>query len=112
VVPVEAETVGLPFCAAVVSVTRRCWETKNLAQDPAGGPTGGTRYYASSLELGAYERLEGEAKARAFKSVCQRAAHLSRGHWGVENKNHWKRDACWGEDAPDKNRGPWPRPWR
>lgn len=24
---------------------------------------------------------------------------LCRGHWSVENKNHWKRDAIWKEDA-------------
>lgn len=24
---------------------------------------------------------------------------LCRGYWSVENKNHWKRDAIWNEDA-------------
>jgi predicted transposase YbfD/YdcC len=23
-----------------------------------------------------------------------------RAHWGIENKNHWKRDANWREDQP------------
>jgi len=27
-------------------------------------------------------------------------AQLIRSHWGIENKNHWKRDAQWGEDQP------------
>jgi hypothetical protein len=28
-----------------------------------------------------------------------RVARLIRDHWGIENRNHWRRDACWGEDS-------------
>ena len=30
----------------------------------------------------------------------QRFYEIIRSHWSVENKNHWKRDAQWVEDAP------------
>lgn len=30
----------------------------------------------------------------------QRFLEIIRSHWGIENKNHWKRDAQWGEDRP------------
>lgn len=45
-----------------------------------------TRYYLSSLE----------PQARTPAHWQQ----LIRGHWGgVEIRNHWRRDAVWGEDA-------------
>lgn len=30
---------------------------------------------------------------------AQRLGLIIRGHWGIENRNHWRRDACWGEDT-------------
>jgi predicted transposase YbfD/YdcC len=30
----------------------------------------------------------------------------TRGHWGIENRNHWRRDACWGEDTRCRTRNP------
>ncbi len=45
-----------------------------------------TRYFITSL-------------GRKEKSAAQLAAAV-RGHWSVENKNHWKRDTShWKEDA-------------
>ena len=29
-----------------------------------------------------------------------------RAHWGIENRNHWRRDACWGEDTRCRFRKP------
>ena len=43
-----------------------------------------TRYWVSSLEPGALS-------PGSLAQTC-------RGHWSVENKNHWKRDAVWRED--------------
>lgn len=44
-----------------------------------------TRYFITSLEE--------ENASRA------RLAEIARGHWSVENKNHWKKDASqWRED--------------
>ena len=42
------------------------------------------RYWVGSLE-------PGSDSPRYLAQVC-------RGYWSVENKNHWKRDAVWGED--------------
>lgn len=48
--------------------------------------TNETRYYLSSLEPA--ERTPAQWQ------------QLVRGHWaGVEIRNHWRRDAVWGEDA-------------
>jgi len=43
-----------------------------------------TRYWVTSLDYGV---LSPGALAR----TCRQ-------YWSVENKNHWKRDAVWGED--------------
>jgi predicted transposase YbfD/YdcC len=44
-----------------------------------------TRYYLSSAEPTDYKPAQWQA--------------LVRGHWGgVEIRNHWRRDAVWGED--------------
>lgn len=44
-----------------------------------------TRYYLSSQE--------------SAERTPQQWIELTRGHWaGVENRNHWRRDACMGED--------------
>ncbi len=53
-----------------------------------------TRYFISSLER------EEKSAARLGQAI--------RGHWSVENKNHWKRDtSLWKEDAsrPRKKAG-------
>jgi len=81
VVAVDAETIGLPFARALISVTRTAQSTKEGAQ-----PIPGRRFFVTSL---------GPEECRPE----QFAEHI-RGHWGIENKNHWKRDAQWGEDAP------------
>jgi predicted transposase YbfD/YdcC len=80
-VAVEAETIGLPFARAVVSVTRTSQSTKAGAE-----PKTGVRIFVTSLD--------------PDKTPPEHIAALVRSHWGIENKNHWKRDAQWGEDAP------------
>jgi predicted transposase YbfD/YdcC len=58
-----------------------------------GKTTTETRYYLSSQEPG--ERTPSQWQA------------LVRGHWaGVEIRNHWRRDALWGEDR-SRTRNPW-----
>jgi hypothetical protein len=32
------------------------------------------------------------------EAAAARLAALARGQWSVENSNHWRRDALWGED--------------
>ena len=85
---VQAETIGLPFARSVILVTRTVTETK-----PGSQPVTGSRLYVSSL---ASPRNASKNAHRAAKTF----AGLSRGHWGVENKNHWKKDALWGDDTP------------
>jgi predicted transposase YbfD/YdcC len=80
-VAVEAETIGLPFAQAVISVTRTAQSTKEGAE-----PKPGERFFVTSLGL-------------EERRPAQFAEHI-RSHWGIENKNHWRRDAQWGEDAP------------
>lgn len=45
------------------------------------------RYWITSLDNDEQERPPSQV------------LKLCRGHWSVENKNHWKRDAIWNEDA-------------
>jgi predicted transposase YbfD/YdcC len=35
----------------------------------------------------------------AEEADAERLGSIIRGHWGIENRNHWRRDACWGEDS-------------
>ncbi len=43
-----------------------------------------TRYFVTSLTV--------------QEASAARLAALARGQWSVENPNHWRRDALWGED--------------
>lgn len=64
---------------------RQVFDTRNTTtfkQD--GKTTHHTRYFVTSL-------TPQEAGAR-------RLAAAARGQWSVENPNHWRRDALWGED--------------
>jgi hypothetical protein len=85
---VEAETIGLPFARSVVVVERTSTPTR-----PGAEPQTGTRYYVTSLASPAPGSGQ---SARAVAAV----AKLSRGHWSIENKNHWKKDSVWGDDTP------------
>ena len=68
-----------PYARSVVVVRSRRTEKRT------GKTTEETRYYLSSLDP--------EERTGAGWQ------HLIRGHWaGVENRNHWRRDALFGED--------------
>lgn len=49
-----------------------------------GQTTAHTRHFVTSLS--------------ASEAGAPRLAALARGQWSVENPNHWRRDALWGED--------------
>jgi predicted transposase YbfD/YdcC len=71
--------VELPFARSILIVQAQRTETKRARSSVE------TRYYLSSLEP--HERTPAQW------------LELVRGHWaGVENRNHWRRDACLGED--------------
>ena len=69
----------MPYARQVLSVSRESTEKKS------GKVTLETRYFLSSLDT--------------HEATPERLAALVRGHWSVENRNHWRRDATlWRED--------------
>lgn len=76
--PAEPLQADFPFARSFVAV--RATVMRN-----GKPPTTEIRYFISSLV--AHERSP------------EQWMGLIRGHWaGVENRNHWRRDACWWED--------------
>lgn len=75
----EAVQIGFPYAEQVFSIKREWTEKKT------GKSKSETRWFITSLN-GAEA-----AEARLLAEV--------RGHWSVENKNHWRRDSrAWEED--------------
>ena len=80
VVPFDPDIALFPGARQLVSLTRWYRKKKSTA-----GFKSETRYFVTSLE-------EGDASHA-------RLAEIARGHWSVENKNHWRKDATlWRED--------------
>lgn len=74
----NAMEIGFPHARSVLAV----W----LKSERAGKETVAVRYYISSHE--------------PEERTAAQWHRLIRGHWGgVENRNHWSRDAIWREDA-------------
>lgn len=72
-------TAGLPFARSAV-VVRRDWQIKNA---PDAQAKSHVRHFLTSLDHGQSQRIPAAV----------------RGHWSVENLNHYKRDTClWRED--------------
>ena len=66
----------------------RTWADKNASQKGEAGFQSHTRQFLSSLDPG---DDHGQLK---------RGNRMIRGHWGIETKNHYKRDTCqWREDG-------------
>jgi hypothetical protein len=64
---------------------RQVFDTRNTTTfKPDGKTTQHTRFFVASLT--------------AEEAGAARLAALARGQWSVENPNHWRRDALWGED--------------
>ena len=77
---VSVDPDALPFPAA-----RQVFDTRNTTTFKKDGETTHhTRFFVTSL-------MPQEAAA-AQLAAC------ARGQWSVENPNHWRRDALWGED--------------
>jgi len=82
---VEPAAIEFPFARTLVA-TRSRRTVKRTGQS-----TFETRYYLSSQE----------AAERSYEGWIA----LIRDHWGgVENRNHWRRDALWGEDRTRSRR--------
>jgi len=83
----EAFAVDFPFARSVVVVR------SEITVKKTGKTTAETRYYLSSAEP--QERTPAQWQ------------QLVRGHWGgVEIRNHWRRDAVWGEDRSRTRNAP------
>jgi predicted transposase YbfD/YdcC len=75
---VEPMSVEWPHARTLICIE----STRGLKKKPGKA---GRHYYISSKER---EELSPKAWLE-----------LIRNHWGgIENRNHWRRDACWGED--------------
>ena len=83
--PVEPMAIDFPFARTIVGIqSQRTIKRSGLT-------TTEWRFYLSSQE--AAERTDADWIT------------LIRGHWGgVENRNHWRRDALWGEDKTRSRR--------
>ena len=78
VLPTSALQSSFPYARSIIAVY-----SKGIRD---GKPYKNIRYYISSQPP--------ESRSR------NRWGELIRGHWGgVENKNHWRKDAIWGEDG-------------
>lgn len=78
VLATDAMECGFPYARSIIAVWSKV--------ERNGKETGTLRYYISSLA--SFERTEAQWH------------DLIRGHWGgVENRNHWSKDAIWREDA-------------
>jgi predicted transposase YbfD/YdcC len=76
---VDALNLDFPFARTLLVVRSERTIKKS------GHTTSESRYYLSSAEPSDYS--------------AQKWLALTRGHWaGVENRNHWRRDALMGED--------------
>lgn len=76
----EVEPDALPFPGA-----RQVFDTRNTTTFKKDGhSTQHTRYFVTSLTT--------------EQASASHLAALARGQWSVENPNHWRRDALWGED--------------
>lgn len=75
----EAMTADFPFARSLIVVR------SERTQKKSGASSEESRYYLSSREAGEH--------------TAAQWLELIRGHWGgVENRNHWRRDALMGED--------------
>ena len=75
---IEPTSVGWPYARTLI-----CVEASRGTKKSSGAKE--RHYYISSME----------------RTELPPAGWLSliRNHWGgIENRNHWRKDACWGED--------------
>ncbi len=86
IAPVDTENSPFPHIAQIISCTRIYRSRKEGAV-----PEIATRLFGTSIGYG--------------EKTPRQIAYLTRGHWSVENLNHWKRDASyWREDrSPKRN---------
>ena len=77
--PCEPEQTGMPAVRQAVAVHA-------------------TRTIKKTAETSHFQRLF-ITSLTPQEADAQQLGRIIRGHWGIENRNHWRRDACWGEDS-------------
>lgn len=76
---IEPDSIGLPFARTLIIIRSHRVHKRTANGSPE------TRFYLSSREPAEHTPAQW--------------LDLIRGHWaGVENRNHWRRDALFGED--------------
>ncbi len=88
--------------------TRRYWITEELQTLPNTAQWMGLRSIGlveRSCLIGETETVEQRLYLNAIAADAPRFAHAVRGHWGVENRLHWRLDVVFGEDASRICRG-------
>jgi len=79
------DNLDFPYAKTVIKIQSKS-RTKKFKRKPQ------CRYYVSSADIDTYSP--------------QQWLNLIRGHWGgIENRNHWRKDACLFEDKP-RSRNP------
>ncbi len=87
---------------------RRYWVTEDLRTLPNTPHWPGLRSIGMverHCSIGETETVERRYYINSIGAEADRFAHAVRGHWGVENRLHWRLDVVFGEDASRIRKG-------
>jgi predicted transposase YbfD/YdcC len=87
---------------------RRYWITEDLRTLPATDRWMGLRsigMVARTSVIGETQTVAQRYFISSLRADAQRFAHGVRGHWGVENRLHWRLDGVFGDDASRIRKG-------
>ncbi len=85
--PVTPEQVGFPAASQIVRIHRRFTPVNPSVANPTRQPQEESQFYITALPA----QPDIEANAQYLLAVC-------RGHWTIENGNHYSRDRSYDED--------------
>jgi predicted transposase YbfD/YdcC len=87
---------------------RRYWITQDLRTLPDTDRWVGLRSIGMverTTVAGERQTVEQRYFISSIRADAQRFAHGVRGHWGIENRLHWRLDAVFGDDASRIRKG-------
>ena len=87
---------------------RRYWITEDLRTLPDNPLWAGLRSIGMverHCTIGTTETVERRYFINSIPAQAKRFANAVRGHWGVENRLHWRLDVIFGEDASRIRKG-------
>jgi len=87
---------------------RRYWVTEDLRTLPDNPLWAGLRSIGMverRCTIGTTETAERRYFINSIPAQAERFANAVRGHWGVENRLHWRLDVIFGEDASRIRKG-------